>query len=1079
NRPELHYENGKLRSVIAKVPAHPIVRNERRRQISPTRNRGSYHKKEEYKRRPPVKERELNKKKNPAVPRFEELPQEESEPPPQQAKIKRRGPKEMIETPKGWGLMEECLPGRGEHRDCRLLQLEALIGNCGGAYLKIAPRSNSHHYRTLLQIFVVEWTFRSFHGSAQSEKERVDAARDLMIRALEKPDEALLAWEEALPILKPLSKEACDWPLATLKRLMELRKSHCQLALRNLTLEPNKAINVVKEEEWARASTKEGQSAAGLLAQRLARVLTEMKAEELYGKEVKVMHTPTLIIGDKLGVDFGTRMMKVFASGPHSPQQLATLVPNKIYVGNEVNSVVVLMGRDYIKEVNGPPEEVKKSLRELVRSLMGLVKKIVIVAPPLVQTKRIEFERVYSMMDEVCKESSGVEFLKPGFSKYEGCPLLTTSAGELTEAGTEHLKEELIKKGVEIEKREKKAFCPKKREVPQEDNNKPGTSGSGRTRGAPRVFVNRGSFLAFLVIWALATTIGVSATPPEIDTYWCRFGESQLWDLSKKVSCLDIKAPEIKTAPLAINIYEKIESPLVFGAYWCEIRRDITTYYSNWLGDIFPKHETEWSELEGEECLLMGRKKKCPFGVMIDSGAGGYMTKNALEIKKPGFFEKVLNTELQANVSNCYVHNATILVGRETWEVTIPGGVRKGTCFLRNGSCPLINAMVTWEEMLPVDRCKYGLIKSNWAGEVELENRIWSTPTQDFVLSWKAPKRIIDCGIRALVVSDQGLAITEVQYTQLMEIGTRNRRELISGAIMAGADTAGSFGAIRALNRTLSAIAKENCLQKSRRMAELTRKFAKNPEGAAFILLNRTVQARWAAEGLLQTWECVPIPMGEIKFRKSKLTDGCFQFAPVNTTILGRPFTGFLDPVTLVLSDTSPKGPCEKFQIHYFRIPLQEGKGGWKVFSVDQTTGEAPTNVPKIIEWKSEGGMKLPVLQATVFHQVLSSPLSNFIPADHGEEINRRLMEKEVKVEEKLKENDQDQIGFPNFGLGEMEKKFKESMNHGTGCCLFDHQNSPGHVAMATGDENNTKKQAVNTRERRRRRAKPTKQKTP
>ncbi|CAK5089600.1 unnamed protein product [Meloidogyne enterolobii] len=73
--------------------------------------------------------------------------------------------------------------------------------------------------------------------------------------------------------------------------------------------------------------------------------------------------------------------------------------------------------------------------------------------------------------------------------------------------------------------------------------------------------------------------------------------------------------------------------------------------------------------------------------------------------------------------------------------------------------------------------------------------------------------------------------------------------------------------------------------------------------------------------------------------------------------------------------------------------------------------------------------MKLPVLQATVFHQVLNSPLSNFIQADHGEETNRRLLEKESKVEEKLKENDKDQIGFPNFGLGEMEKKFKESMS--------------------------------------------------
>nr|CAD2203699.1 unnamed protein product [Meloidogyne enterolobii] len=73
--------------------------------------------------------------------------------------------------------------------------------------------------------------------------------------------------------------------------------------------------------------------------------------------------------------------------------------------------------------------------------------------------------------------------------------------------------------------------------------------------------------------------------------------------------------------------------------------------------------------------------------------------------------------------------------------------------------------------------------------------------------------------------------------------------------------------------------------------------------------------------------------------------------------------------------------------------------------------------------------MKLPILQATVFHQVLHSPLSNFVPADHGEEINRRLLEKESKVEEKLKENAKDQFGFPILGLGEMEKEFKESMS--------------------------------------------------
>jgi hypothetical protein len=110
-----------------------------------------------------------------------------------------------------------------------------------------------------------------------------------------------------------------------------------------------------------------------------------------------------------------------------------------------------------------------------------------------------------------------------------------------------------------------------------------------------------------------------------------------------------------------------------------------------------------------------------------------------------------------------------------------------------------------------------------------------------------------------LTISDQGLAPTD-QYEKMMAPKIhRSRRELASAGQVAAGDTAGSLASIRALNRTIGTILYEECLKENKRWKEFPRKFRKDPIMAAKILFNRTVNARWVGEGLIEIWECVAI----------------------------------------------------------------------------------------------------------------------------------------------------------------------------------------------------------------------------
>jgi hypothetical protein len=124
------------------------------------------------------------------------------------------------------------------------------------------------------------------------------------------------------------------------------------------------------------------------------------------------------------------------------------------------------------------------------------------------------------------------------------------------------------------------------------------------------------------------------------------------------------------------------------------------------------------------------------------------------------------------------------------------------------------------------------------------------------------------------------------------------------------------------------------------------------------------------------------LPFSAVKVRPVS-AKRCYQYVPVNATLLKAQFSGFLDPVSMILSSSSPEGPCEQYQKMYFRNQTH-------ILLLDQKTAAFPASTPTLRKWRP--GLNLtefPQLHPVIFHGVINTPLEMLIPADHSEEVAR------------------------------------------------------------------------------------------
>lgn len=144
------------------------------------------------------------------------------------------------------------------------------------------------------------------------------------------------------------------------------------------------------------------------------------------------------MIGDEWAAEFGKKRMPICTAAPIPINQLANLIPANYYLGNEVQNVIIWLG------LEGSEGALNNALEKALATVEIYGKKIIVVTPPLVWDNNAKFSRIYKMMEVLCVEKGAI-FLRPSFSKHEGCPKYVDQKGILKSAAMDLLEELLIK----------------------------------------------------------------------------------------------------------------------------------------------------------------------------------------------------------------------------------------------------------------------------------------------------------------------------------------------------------------------------------------------------------------------------------------------------------------------------------------------------------------------------------------------------------------------------------------------------------------------------------------------------------
>ena len=173
-------------------------------------------------------------------------------------------------------------------------------------------------------------------------------------------------------------------------------------------------------------------------------------------------------------------------------------------------------------------------------------------------------------------------------------------------------------------------------------------------------------------------------------------------------------------------------------------------------------------------------------------------------------------------------------------------------------------------------------------------------------LTFTHPMRASDCYGNDLVVSDEGYAIHRAEYDVIKSY--RRRREMATTEEIAAGLTAEE---IHQFNSMLGLMNYLCPILNNLRLDGTTY--------ARMIMKRNDVMGKWRTPDTLEVHYCVKISLKEIQFRP---TENCTLYIPVTINLpeLGL-IEGFIDPMTRIVSRTSPQADCRIHFMHYLNNP--------------------------------------------------------------------------------------------------------------------------------------------------------------
>lgn len=385
-----------------------------------------------------------------------------------------------------------------------------------------------------------------------------------------------------------------------------------------------------------------------------------------------------------------------------------------------------------------------------------------------------------------------------------------------------------------------------------------------------------------------------------------------------------------------------------------------------------------------EECRKMITYHRCEFGALSKTD-GVHKTNNTPPTDWTGNIEGLWIGEKESESYNCILAPTYVVYSYDEREIKSPSG-KTQNCNVEDRECVLEDgSILLWAYQLDV-KCRYKLIDV-WNGYAQ-EN-IWIAEDKEFAISFsKYPKQVNSCGDK-LVISEQNFAIPLEEYREMEQIthdrakrSTTNENEgIVLSSQLAAQLTAVEVSITTSLSLLFKNMALSICSSTDAALKRIGTSLISNPTVGARHLLNVPyIQASLVTESLLEIRPCSPIEISSLKFIGTQNPAKCYKFLPIEISLPHKNFSGFLDPITKIISPTAPPHSCEYARELFLEIDTE-------LFKINQITGQRVQvpNTSIFIANTNVELIKLPELPIMIFHNLPVTNVSELLPSRHYE----------------------------------------------------------------------------------------------
>uniref|UniRef100_A0A914L3P6 Glycoprotein n=1 Tax=Meloidogyne incognita TaxID=6306 RepID=A0A914L3P6_MELIC len=364
----------------------------------------------------------------------------------------------------------------------------------------------------------------------------------------------------------------------------------------------------------------------------------------------------------------------------------------------------------------------------------------------------------------------------------------------------------------------------------------------------------------------------------------------------------------------------------------------------------------------------MIKHHSCSFGILKDNN-NLWQTENKIDLTPRMWF---MGSFSWKNISseNCFLFKSRIDSHFGAQEVVTPLGLTRD-CPYTKGNCILEDKTVLIWEVDNQRKCNFIPIGEK---EGKCMGPIWLSDDGRLGLTFENETFIHDCG-RNISVSDQGLGsivITTSELTRRKRGTERAYKRSFSDGLVTSSQLASQ---LTYLDAALTKAVNFAFAQSIRSFCEFTEMvkhwvestYMSDPTDLARSLFsNSYLVAKKSARSLIKVWPCVPLEKEDYEFSPTKL-DQCFEFLPIILKTESKEHLAFVDPVTMIVSPTSKKGPCEEFRNIIIQVNDQ-------ILEVDQIEGRITSVKPRIFLWpeaKFNFTNMIPNIESHAFHQLV------------------------------------------------------------------------------------------------------------